>query len=228
MEKRIKVIWKVLFIVILILVSLAPFYFMQHYAQAVIDEQSSIGHLAVQSANYLSGLIDSVHGQSTTQQVMDLKSSYQFALNNLQSAPLTLGLVFLWLLVIDVVNSSRLSLISYLLVGVGLVLFYLVELAFARYVQPGFAFFIPAIIFSLLLSGYVTSALRNVVSGTVYGIGLLLIYTLAFYLVSEIDNILMYGTICLVVAFVVIIMMTRHIDWNTPAERVKGSAKKLN
>lgn len=228
MENRIKVIWKVLFIVILILVSLVPFYFMQHYAQAVINEQSTLHHLAAQSANYLSGLMDSVQGQSTTQPMIDLKSRYQFAFNHLQSAPLTLGLVFLWLLVIDVINSSRLSLVSYLLVGVGLVLFYLVELVFARYVQPGFAFFIPAIIFALLLSGYVTSALRNVVAGTVFGIGLLLIYTLAFYLVSEIDNILMYGAICLVVAFVVVIIMTRHIDWNAPAERVKGGAKKLN
>lgn len=152
----------------------------------------------------------------------------QFMSHTLNSSYLTLTLAFVWLLVIDSVKKAKLSWVNYLIVGIGLVLFYLIAVVLAGYFDSHAFYFVAVAICTLLLVGYLAGSLKSAIAAIVYGIGLALIYTLAYYMALYVDNLFAYVALCLLIVFLVVVVMMRNIDWRERAEITKGGAKKLN
>ncbi|WP_392551943.1 inner membrane CreD family protein [Orbus wheelerorum] len=209
MQRRVNVVGKVIFIVFLILLSLIPFYLMQQYVQSILEGQNTLTNLTSKSLDYISGLAKSLQSQSLGQEPLNINKNYLLCSNSIKSAPITLALGLLLLLLLDTIKSTQLSLTNYIVVTIGLILFYLVEIVLANYVRFEFAYLFPAIVLSLLLLIYLSGSMKSIITSILYSIGLLAIYALSFYLIGYVDNILMYGVIGLVVIFIAIIGMTR-------------------
>lgn len=227
MGNRIAVFCKMLVIIILIALAQIPIYFMQQYAISIIGDDY-FAHLQSRAINYVNQVVESVQGQQPATASAIQFDNYQFVINILKSNYLTLTLAFLWLLLIDTFKNAKLSWVNYLIVAIGLVLFYLLALVLANYCAISLFYIIAAVICTVLMVTYLSGALHSIFASLVYGIGLLGIYTLAYYLTLYINNVLAYVAICLLMLFMVIVVMTRNINWQARAEVTKGSAEKLN
>ncbi|WP_392560568.1 inner membrane CreD family protein [Orbus mooreae] len=227
MENRIAVFWKILGIIILIALAQIPIYFMQQYAISTLDNNYFID-LQSQAIDYANKIVDAVQGTTPDTSVINKVDNYRFVIDTLNSSYLTLALAFLWLLLIDLFKKSQLSLVNYFIVAIGLVLFYLIELVLASYWVINLAYFIAVAICAILLVGYLSGVLKSIALSVLYGIGLVLIFVLAYYLNLYVNNALAYVAICLLLIFIVIIMMTRNINRCERSEATSRGTKKLN
>lgn len=227
MENRINTFGKLLLVILLIVLAQIPIYFMQQYAVSVVNEDY-FSNLSAQAIDYTHRVVESLRGSVPATETVSQFDHSHLLINTLNSSFLTLALGFLCLLVIDIVKQVKLSWVNYVIVAIGLVLFYLLELVLASYCTINVAYFIAVAISTLLLVVYLSGALKSAMLSILYGIGLVLIFVLTYYLNLYVDNRLVYLAICVFALFVVIIIMTRKINWNERAEVTKGSAKKLN
>lgn len=138
---------------------------------------------------------------------------------------LFIGFTFLALLMFDVIGGVRVSPVEYLLMGAGLVLFFVLLLAFAEVIG-----FIPAYI---VASGAV-AGLNTAYSAAVLGswrraafIGALLIglYAVLYILLSLEEFSLLIGALLLFAALAGVMYATRRIDWGAKREAEDAPAQ---
>lgn len=134
---------------------------------------------------------------------------------------LFIGFTFTAFLLFDVVGGVRVSTIEYLLVGVGLVLFFVMLLAFAEVVGFTFAYLIAAGAIISLLSAY-SAAVLGSRKRAMFIFGLLTaLYAVLFVLLSLEAYSLLIGSLLIFAALAAVMYVTRNIDWGgkrTPAE----------
>jgi inner membrane protein len=126
---------------------------------------------------------------------------------------LFIGFTFVAFLMFDVIGGVRVSPIEYLLVGAGLILFFVMLLAFAEVVgfTPAYAIAAAAIIG--LLTAYSAAVLGSWRRGG-YIAGLLIgLYASLFVLLSLEAFSLLIGSLLLFVALAAVMYLTRGLDW---------------
>lgn len=131
---------------------------------------------------------------------------------------LFIGFTFTALLLFDVVGGARVSSVEYLLVGAGLVLFFVMLLAFAEVIgfAPAYALAAGAII--ALLSAYSASILRSRRRGGMIAGLLTALYATLYVLISLEAYSLLIGSILLFMSLAAVMFMTRHVDWSGRGE----------
>jgi inner membrane protein len=126
---------------------------------------------------------------------------------------LFLGLTFLVFFLYDVVAGRAISSVAYALVGLGLVIFFVLLLAFAEYISFTPAYIIASVACIGLIAAYSKSVLGNWQrAGVIAGV-LSLLYAFLYVLLQLDEYALLIGSVALFLSLAVLMYATRNVDW---------------
>ncbi len=128
---------------------------------------------------------------------------------------LFIGFTFLAFLMFDVIAGARVAAAEYLLTGAGLVLFFVLLLAFAEVVGFTWAYLIAAGAITGLLSAYSAAVLKSWLRARVIGGLLIGLYATLYVLLNLEAYSLIIGSVLLFIALAVVMWATRMIDWSS-------------
>lgn len=135
---------------------------------------------------------------------------------------LFIGFTFLAFLMFDVIAGARVSPAEYLLTGAGLVLFFVLLLAFAEVIGFMAAYLLASAAITGLLTAYSAAVLKSWLRARVIGGLLVGLYATLYVLLSLEAYSLLIGSLLLFVALAVVMWATRRIDWS--AKRSEADA----
>lgn len=131
---------------------------------------------------------------------------------------LFIGFTFLAYLMFDVIAGARVAAAEYLLTGAGLVLFFVLLLAFAEVVGFMWAYLIAAGAITGLLTAYSAAVLKSWLRARFIGALLVGLYATLYVLLNLEAYSLIIGSLLLFVALAVVMWATRAIDWGARRE----------
>jgi inner membrane protein len=132
---------------------------------------------------------------------------------------LFIGVTFLTFLLFDIVGGARVAAAEYLLTGAGLVLFFVMLLAFAEVIGFTGAYVLASAAIIGLLSAYSAAVLKSWRRGKFVGALLIGLYALLFVLLNLEAWSLLIGSVMLFVALAGVMYATRNIDWSAIGTR---------
>ncbi len=149
---------------------------------------------------------------------------YQTISRSMKYAIGFISLSFLAVFVLEMRSGWRFHWIQYGLVGLALIIFYVMLLAFAEHFGYGPAYLIAAGAATLLNAAYIGSSLRSRTAGLVMTVVLASIFGVLYALMREQDFALLIGSVIAFVALAVTMYVTRSIDWTGRGERHPSAA----
>jgi inner membrane protein len=138
---------------------------------------------------------------------------YQLTDRAIKYAILLITLTFLAFFVYETLTDLRLHPMQYLLVGLSLVLFYLVLLAFSEHVGFTLAWVIASLVGALMNGVYLQAVLKSWRRGMTFVIALLGLDAVMWFLLRSEDSALLLGSGVLALALFAVMYLTRHLDW---------------
>lgn len=138
---------------------------------------------------------------------------------------LFIGFTFLAFLMFDVVGGARVAAAEYLLTGAGLVLFFVMLLAFAEMIGFVLAYLVASAAIIGLLTSYSAAVLGSWKRAQVIGGLLVGLYALLYVLLNLEAWSLVIGSILLFVALAAVMYATRKIDWSSVNRREEAEAE---
>ena len=138
---------------------------------------------------------------------------YQKTTRTVKYAIMFIGLTFIVFLLIEILNRKLLHPIQYLLVGSGLVLFYILLLSLSEHMSFPLAYFLAALSLILLVSFYARAILKDTRFMLVIAGVLTTLYGFLYINLQLQDYALLLGSIGLFVMLAVVMYLTRNIDW---------------
>lgn len=126
---------------------------------------------------------------------------------------LFIGFTFVAFLMFDVIGGVRVSPVEYLLVGAGLILFFVMLLAFAEVAGFAAAYAIAAAAIIGLLTAYSAAVLRSWRRGGFIAVLLTALYGVLYVLLSLEQYSLVIGSVLLFFALAAVMYLTRGLDW---------------
>jgi inner membrane protein len=131
---------------------------------------------------------------------------------------LFIGFTFLAFLLFDLIGGVRVSGVEYLLVGAGLVLFFVLLLALAEVIGFTPAYLVAAAAITGLNTAYSAAVLKSWRRAGFIGALLAALYALLYILLSLEEYSLLIGSLMLFVALAAVMYLTRNINWGARAE----------
>ncbi|ANU07818.1 cell envelope integrity protein CreD [Paraurantiacibacter namhicola] len=171
-------------------------------ARSIVDIETKIATI---------GLVDPVDLYSQ----VDRATKYGF---------LFIGFTFAAFLLFDVVGGARVSAVEYLLTGAGLILFFVMLLAFAEVIGFGWAYLVAAGAIVGLLTAYSAAVLGGRKRAGFIGAMLAGLYALLYVLLSMETYSLLIGSLLLFAALAGIMYATRGVDWSGGRQEEGGEA----
>jgi inner membrane protein len=156
-------------------------------------------------------------------QLLQPVDAYRLVERAIKYALLILVLVFAVFFLFEVTAGVRVHPIQYLLVGAGLVLFYLGFLALGEFVGAGWAYGIAAAACTVLISSYAASVLRTGRRTLAVGGGLAATYGYLYFVLQLQDYALLAGTAALFAMLALAMASTRKIDWYRAGRQARDS-----
>ena len=135
---------------------------------------------------------------------------------------LFIGFTFLAFLIFDVVGGARVASAEYLLTGAGLVLFFVMLLAFAEVIGFTLAYIVASGAIIGLLTSYSAAVLGSWKRAKFIGALLVALYALLYVLLSLEAFSLLIGSVLLFFALASVMYTTRNIDWSSVGQRGDG------
>jgi inner membrane protein len=132
---------------------------------------------------------------------------------------LFIGFTFLAFLLFDVVGGARVAAAEYLLTGAGLVLFFVMLLAFAEVIGFLGAYLLASAAIIGLISAYSAAVLKSWKRGRFLGAMLVGLYALLFVLLNLEAWSLLIGSVLLFVALAGVMYATRNVDWSSVGKK---------
>lgn len=137
---------------------------------------------------------------------------------------LFIGFTFLAFFLFDIVAGARVAAVEYLLTGAGLVLFFVLLLAFAEVIGFTAAYLVASAAVIGLLTAYSAAVLKSWKRARFIGALLVGLYALLFVLLNLEAWSLMIGSVLLFVALAGVMYATRHVDWSSVGRHLPGEA----
>ena len=134
---------------------------------------------------------------------------------------LFIGFTFLALLMFDVLGGVRVSAVEYLLMGVALILFFVLLLAFAEVIGFTPAYIVAAGGIAGLNTAYAAAVLKSWKRAHFIGGLLIGLYAILYVLLSLEAFSLLIGSLLLFAALAAVMYGTRRIDWSTPRTAIE-------
>jgi inner membrane protein len=138
---------------------------------------------------------------------------YQKTMRTVKYAIMFIGLTFLAFFLIEILNGKMLHPIQYLLVGSGLVLFYILLLSLSEHLFFPLAYSIASLSLILLISLYSRAILRDTRFMLIISSVLTLLYGFLYVDLQLEDYALLLGSIGLFVILAVVMYLTRNLNW---------------
>jgi len=135
---------------------------------------------------------------------------------------LFIGFTFLAFFLFDIVAGARVAAVEYLLTGAGLVLFFVLLLAFAEVIGFTAAYLVASAAVIGLLTAYSAAVLKSWKRARFIGALLVGLYALLFVLLNLEAWSLMIGSVLLFVALAGVMYATRHVDWSSVGRHSPG------
>ncbi|HEU0098727.1 MAG TPA: cell envelope integrity protein CreD [Allosphingosinicella sp.] len=126
---------------------------------------------------------------------------------------LFIGFTFLAFLLFDVIGGVRVSAVEYLLVGAGLILFFVLLLAFAEVIGFTLAYIVASAAITGLNTAYSSAVLRSWKRAAYIGTLLAALYAVLFVLLSLEAYSLLIGSLLLFAALAGVMYLTRNLNW---------------
>jgi inner membrane protein len=130
---------------------------------------------------------------------------------------LFIGFTFVALLMFDILAGVNVPGPAYLLVGIGLILFFVLLLAFAEVIGFTLAYLLASFGVVALIAGYATAILRSRKRGAVIGAMLVALYAVLYVLLSLEAYSLLIGSLLMFAALAAVMYVTRNVDWRVAA-----------
>jgi inner membrane protein len=125
---------------------------------------------------------------------------------------LLLTFVAIWL--IEILARLRIHLLQYLLLGLGMCLFYLLLLALSEHIGFLWAYVTASIAVVLMTTLYCKAVLKTAKRAGLMGAGIGILYVYLFSLLQEQNYSLLFGSIGVFLVLAVVMYVTRNIDWD--------------
>tara|TARA_R100001244_G_scaffold44182_8_gene39954 strand:- start:18155 stop:19570 length:1416 start_codon:yes stop_codon:yes gene_type:complete len=132
---------------------------------------------------------------------------------------LIIGFTFVAFLLFDLIGGVKISSVHYILVGVALVLFFVLLLAFAEIIGFAWAYVIASLATIGLITAYSASILSSWRSASVIGGLLAGLYGAIYILLSLEAYSLLIGSLLIFAALAGVMFVTRRLDWSGSLRR---------
>ncbi len=126
---------------------------------------------------------------------------------------LFVGLTFAAFLMFELLKRLRIHPMQYLLVGLGLAMFFLLLISLAEHIGFLNAYLTASASCILLLGFYLENVLQSRLLGWGFAASLSLLYGVLYGLLMSEDNALLMGSILLFCALAAVMLATRKLDW---------------
>ncbi|MCU7843022.1 MAG: cell envelope integrity protein CreD [Candidatus Thiodiazotropha sp. (ex Monitilora ramsayi)] len=149
---------------------------------------------------------------------------YQLSERSVKYALLFIGLTFVCFFLFEVMKGLRLHPMQYLLVGLGLSVFYLLLISLSEHMAFAMAYLTATLASTLLIGYYVSHVLGSFRLGGAITLGLLLLYAMLYGILHSEDNALLMGSLLIFGILSLVMVATRRIDWYTISDSMANSA----
>ncbi len=180
------------------------------------------GNYAPSAANPASGsAVEAISGsaRAVTVGLVEPVNLYSKVDRSVKYGFLFIGFTFLAFLLFDVVGGARVAAAEYLLTGAGLVLFFVLLLAFAEVIGFLWAYVVASAAIIGLISSYSAAVLKSWKRGRFLGAMLIGLYALLFVLLNLEAWSLLIGSVLLFVALAGVMYATRNVDWGNVGKK---------
>ena len=138
---------------------------------------------------------------------------YQKAMRSSKYAIMFIALTFLVFFLVEMLSRRPIHPFQYLLVSIGLVLFYSLLLSLSEQMSFNFAYLISALAIIVLITAYSHSIFKTIKHTTLMGAFLTTLY-LFLFIVLQLENLaLLFGSVGLFIALAVVMYTSRKVDW---------------
>jgi inner membrane protein len=138
---------------------------------------------------------------------------YQKSLRSVKYAIMFISLTFMIFFFTEILNKKRIHPIQYLLVGLGLSIFYTLLVSLSEQLSFNLAYLIASISIITLITIYAHSIFKSLKLTSIVAIILIILYGFLFTILQLQDYSLLLGSIGLFIALATVMYLSRKIDW---------------
>ena len=139
--------------------------------------------------------------------------NYHMAERSIKYNFLFVVLTFAVLWLFEVIAGVRIHPLQYLLVGVAMCLFYLLQLALSEHIGFYYSYIIASLSIVVLITGYTMSALGAKRRGGIVGVMQVCLYSYLYVVLASQDYSLLLGSVGLFMFLAAVMFLTRRVDW---------------
>ncbi len=138
---------------------------------------------------------------------------YQKSMRSAKYAIMFIALTFIMFLLFELINRRRTHPIQYILVSVGLLIFYTLLISLSEYLGFNWAYLFSCTGIILLITLYSHSIFKKISTTLIMGISLTILYSFLFVILQLQDYSLLLGSVGLFFILATIMYISRKIDW---------------
>lgn len=138
---------------------------------------------------------------------------YQKSERSVKYAIMFISLTFLIFFFTEILNKKRIHPIQYLLVGLGLSIFYTLLVSLSEHLSFNLAYFIASFAIIALITAYSYSMLKNGRLTSIVALVLVILYAFLFIILQLQDYSLLLGSIGLFLALAIVMYLSRKVNW---------------
>ena len=138
---------------------------------------------------------------------------YQKTMRSAKYAIMFIALTFLVFFLVELLSRKRIHPLQYLLVSIGLALFYCLLLALSEQIHFTLAYLLSALAIVGLITAYSHSIFKKTKQTVLMGIFLTTLYLFLYTVLQLEDLALLIGSVGLFVALAVVMYVSRKVDW---------------
>ena len=138
---------------------------------------------------------------------------YQKAIRSVKYAIMFIALTFLAFFLVELISHKRIHPLQYLLVSIGLILFYSLLLALSEQMHFNLAYLISALAIIGLITAYSHSIFKETKQTVLMGVFLTTLYLFLYTVLQLEDFALLMGSVGLFIALAVVMYISRKVDW---------------
>ncbi len=146
---------------------------------------------------------------------------YQQSERSVKYAMLFVTLGFVVFFLFEIMKGLRLHPMQYLLMGLGLSVFYLLLVSLSEHIAFGLAYLTAAVASTTVIGLYLSGVLRSIRHSMAFSGTLLLLYAMLFSILRSEDNSLLMGALLIFAVLSLVMLITRRLDWYAIGEQVQ-------
>jgi inner membrane protein len=160
------------------------------------------------------------HEQALEVRFIEPVNIYSLSNRAIKYAFLFVELIFAAFFLFELVKHLRIHAVQYLLVGLGIAVFFLLLISLSEHVPFIAAYGVAATACTLLIAAYLSSILGGFLRGAGFGAGLAILFAALYVLLQSEDNALLLGSVFLFACLASAIVVTRKLDWYALDQRM--------